>query len=123
MYHKFFSLEDLRRFVETEVNNYVNKVSEECVGNPWSDEKVQSGLQRMRAALVEPYWADVEIRDAYVRPTPPFKRWCAVVADDGNGTLLLWDPEAEDFVPADRDGGDLFTYNVRGDAVGCFLAI
>jgi hypothetical protein len=123
MHFKFSDLEDLRRFVESEVDSYIYEVSGESVGNPWSDQKVQTGIQRMRAALVEPYWTDVELRDTYVLPTPPLKRRCAVVADDGRGTLLLWDPETEYFVLADRDGADLFTYNVRGDAVGCFLAI
>jgi hypothetical protein len=50
-------------------------------------------------------------------------RRCAVVADDGNGTLLAFDPDDEEFVLIQMGKESLESFGVRGDAVGCFLAI
>jgi hypothetical protein len=46
-----------------------------------------------------------------------------VVADDGNGTLLAFDPVDEEFVLLQMGKESLMSFGVRGDAVGCFLAI
>jgi hypothetical protein len=76
----------------------------------------------MRSALVAPYWA--EIRDAFeqVSSHTGLRRKCAVVADDGCGSLLVFDPMQNDFLLAVPQECGLVSVGVRGDAVGCFMA-
>lgn len=117
-------LSSLRQGVEKEIETYVYECPDDAIGNPWTDEAVQRGLAQFRACLVEPYWAEVEIRDTFdqVSMTVAPRRKCAVVADDRRGMLLLFDPEEKSFVLAECGGAGLTTFGVRGDAVGCFLA-
>ena len=81
----------------------------------------------MRASLVEPYWADVELTrhhqaDNRNRGSQPCKR--AIVAEhDGKGTVLAFDPTGGEYLLASKGDGSLSSFGVRGDAVGCFLAI
>ena len=114
----------LRRDVEQAIEAYVYQVPHDAIGRPWSDAAVADGLSQFRASLVEPYWATVEIRDTFDQvgiATSPQRR-CAVVADDGKGMLLLFDPTENSFVLAQRGKTGLSTFGVRGDAVECFLA-
>jgi hypothetical protein len=114
----------LRREVEAAIDRYVYHIPAGTIGNPMSDAAITSGLARMRAALIPPYWLEVELRDTFdqVRMNTGPRRRCAVVADDGNGMLLLFDPFEEDYALAHRTSSGLKTFGVRGDAVGCFLA-
>jgi hypothetical protein len=81
--------------------------------------------QKMRASLVDPYWANIELRDTFAQigEETASVRKCAVVADDGNGILLAFDPDAEEFVLIQMGKESLESFGIRGDAVGCFLAI
>ena len=117
-------LSSLRQRVEKEIETYVYECPDDAIGNPWSDEAVQKGLAHFRASLVEPYWAEVEIRDTFnqVGMTVAPRRKCVVVADDRKGMFLLFDSVEKSFVLAERVGAGLTTFGVRGDAVGCFLA-
>ena len=113
----------LRQEVEQHIETY-EFPKRGMIGNPWSDARVKQGLEEFKRSLVEPYWAEVEIRDTFdqvVMAVAP-RRQCAVVADDGKGMLLLFDPVEGSFVLAQRDAHGLITFGVRGDAVGCFLA-
>ncbi len=78
----------------------------------------------MRAALVAPYWADVELRDTHeqIAAAPAMSRRCVVVADDLKGTVLTFDPIENEFLLAVRREDVLLSIGVRGDAVGCFMA-
>lgn len=114
----------LRQRVENEIETYVYDFPDTAIGKPWSDAKIQEGLEEFRACLIEPYWAEVEIRDTFEQcgmAVAP-RRTCAVVADDGKGILLMFDPFEHSFVLAERGKTGLITFGVRGDAVGCFLA-
>ena len=73
---------------------------------------------------MQPYWSVVELRDTYdqVRQAEGPNRQCVVVADDGQGTLLLFDPSQNDFALATATSTGLVTIGVRGDAVGCFMS-
>jgi len=117
-------LSGLRREVERNIDTYVYRVPEGAVGNPMSDAAIADGLAQMRALVVDPYWVEVEVRDTFeqITMTDPPRRACAVVADDGGGILLLYDPVEKSFVLAKREDSGLSTFGVRGDAVGCFLA-
>jgi hypothetical protein len=114
----------LRQSVEQQIETYVYEFPSGMIGNPWSEARVKQGLEQFRASLVEPYWAEVEIRDTFdhIRMAVGPRRRCVVVADDGKGMLLLFDPIEDSFVLAQREADNLVTFGVRGDAVGCFLA-
>jgi hypothetical protein len=114
----------LRQRVEKEIETYHYDLPSNAIGNPWTDAALQSGLAQFRASLIEPYWAEVEIRDTFeqVGMIDGPRRKCAAVADDGKGILLLFDPAEDSFVLAERGSTGLSTFGVRGDAVGCFLA-
>ena len=84
-------LQDLRRSVESQLQEYVYYHPEESLGVAWSPERVEAGLCAMKSALVDPYWAQVELRDTIeqIQAANPPKRICAVVADDHRGTFLV----------------------------------
>jgi hypothetical protein len=117
-------LDTLRRVVENEIENYRYNPSTNMVGTAWDEERVCAELAAMKAALVAPYWTDVELRDTHqqITATPALSRRCAVVADDLNGMLLVFDPVESEFMLAMRLKDELLTIGVRGDVVGCFMA-
>lgn len=74
----------------------------------------------MREALVEPYitnaiWFDESVGQRVTRPV-------AVVAEDDQGHVVALDIEGDEFELLRHADGSLLSMNVRGDAVGCFLA-
>jgi hypothetical protein len=117
-------LSQLRREVEGAIDGYIYKVPDDAIGNPMTDAAIDNGLAQLRASLVEPYWEEVEVRDTFeqVKMGSGPRRKCAVIADDGKGILLLFDPVESSFVLAQRWKTEIITFGVRGDAVGCFLA-
>ena len=118
------SLSYLRQSLEKQIDEYVYVFPDWATGNPIPPERIAAGLAEMRASLIDPYWVDVEIRDTFEQcgmSSGPRRR-CVVVADDRKGMWLLFDPPEQSFVLARRTDTGLVTFNVRGDAVGCFLA-
>lgn len=118
------TFEELRRAIENDINGYEYVVPSGAISNPIPSDRVATELAAMRSALVAPYWAEVEIRDAFEQVSSdagPYQR-CAVVADDGCGSLLVFDPMQGDFFLAVPHEGGLRSIGVRGDAVGCFMA-
>jgi hypothetical protein len=116
-------LSGLRREVERKIDTYVYKVPEDAIGSPMTHAAIAVGLAQMRASLVDPYWMEVEVRDTFEQSTmshPPRPN-CAVVADDGKGILLLYDPVDGLFALVERRDAGLTTFGVRGAPVGCFL--
>jgi hypothetical protein len=117
-------LEALRRAVESEIEAYEYSVPPVMVGNPIPADRIAAELAAMRSALVDPYWVEVDSRDTLEQissDTGP-RLNCAVVADDGSGAVLVFDPTQNDFLIAVRHDGGLRSIGVRGDAVGCFIA-
>ena len=100
----------------------------EALGTPLPPEWYKTGLAEMRASLVSPYW--IEMRDIDPKSKALVILKVAVVADDGDGSLIGFDPNGQgEFVLALRDpdpdsarGIDVVSCGVRGDAVGCFLS-
>ena len=121
---KDVDLSRLGQRVAKEIETYVYDFPDNAIGRPWTGAAIHQGLAKLRTSLVEPYWTEVEIRDTLeqVGMIEGPRRKCAVVADDGKGKLLLFDPAEETFVLAERGSTGLTTFGVRGDAVGCFLA-
>lgn len=113
-------LNALRAFVEREIETYAPEWHEDLVGRPIPDEVIAVDLQRMRQALVQPYWVSAvpfEPKDA-----TDVQRF-AVVTDDRDGYLLAFDPTTDAFVLLFKnDQGALHASHLDGDAVGCFLA-
>lgn len=114
----------LRATVEREIDSYEYQVPKDSIGTAWPSNKVEDSLHKMRAALVDPYWAEVIMRDTFeqITATDAAPRRCAVVADDGQGTYLVFDPIESDFLLAQKQEQYLVSFGVCGDAVGCFLA-
>jgi hypothetical protein len=120
----FMDLEELSRRLSAEIDNYVYDYTDELVGAPWGTDRIKTGIRELQSALIEPYWARVIRRDTIEQiasADPPVCR-CAVVADDGKGTLLVFDPAAAEFLLARRITDTLESYGVSGDVVGCFMA-
>ncbi|MEJ0078008.1 MAG: hypothetical protein WDO17_21730 [Alphaproteobacteria bacterium] len=117
-------LEVLSRRVLAEIDNYRYEFPDGMIGGPWSPTHVDSHLRQMRSALVAPYWAEITRRDSLeqIHADQPLVHPCAVVADDGKGTLLAFDPQANEFLLAESRGDKLVSFGVTGDAVGCFMA-
>ena len=114
----------LRQSVEKQIDEYVYVLPGWAIGNPIPPERIAAELAEMRASLIDPYWVDIEIRDTFEQcgmSSGPRRR-CVVVADDRKGMWLLFDPAEQSFVLAQHTDTGLVTFNVRGDAVGCFLA-
>jgi len=113
----------LRRFVESEIDSYVYQVPDGALGRACSAEWVAGQIAEMRASLVKPEWVQVELRDTeqQLKAEFPVMRPCVRVARDQKGYELYYDPEAGEFVLAFA-GTPPQTFNVRGDAVGCFMA-
>ena len=115
---------NLRRTIEQEIDSYVYQQHPAAVGTPMPQEWVSQQLAAMRAALVEPVARLIEIRDSVAQmrgEDAPLVRECLLVADDRGGYELYFDPTSNDFVLA-YSGNPPTTFNVRGDAVGCFMA-
>jgi hypothetical protein len=112
------NLDEIHQFVLGEIDSYRNEVSADALGRAFGDEKVERLLSEMRAALVEPKWETVVIRDTPEGPPldPHEQRRCMLVADALH--QLYYDPSEDEFFLAD-DGGSI---GVWGDAVGCFMA-
>ncbi|MFD1986389.1 hypothetical protein ACFSOZ_28535 [Mesorhizobium newzealandense] len=95
----------------------------DLVGVPLAEDVVVAGLARFRGALVEPYWIDVDRRDtiADLESETPVVERCAVVTDERDGYLLAYQPH--EFLLVYRTGDRYVSIGVRGDAVGCYLAM
>ena len=115
---------DLRRMVIQEIDSYVYQHHPAAVGTPMPQQWVTQQLAAMREALGEPVPRLIEIRDTVAQQqgvATPLMRECFLVADDKEGYELYFDPASNDFVLA-YSGTPPSTFNVRGDAVGCFMA-
>lgn len=116
--------DDLQRTIKQEIDSYVYQHQPQAAGSPMPQEWVTQQLTQMRAALDYPVLRPIQIRDtvAQIRgEEPPSVRECFLVADDKEGYELYFDPTSNDFVLA-YSGDPPFTFNVRGDAVGCFMS-
>ena len=123
MAHEGMNIASLRAFVEREIDQYVYAVPDGAVGRPMSADWISAQLAELRRALVEPRWETVQLKDTRDQwgADPPILRKCVLIADDGKGHQLYYDPDQNDFVLAFA-GSQPTTFNVRGDAVGCFMA-
>jgi hypothetical protein len=104
---------------ESEIEKHQYAVPSTAVGKPIPADRIAAELEAMRSALVAPYWAEVELRDTakQIAADTPLPRKCIVIANDGRGTLLLFDPVENDFFLARNGEGALLSIGVRVSAV------
>jgi len=114
------NLEDLERYVLEQVESYRYEVSNAALGRPMSQDWVMQQLAELRAALVKPEWRLVVNRDRPKLGVKPKAHHCVLVADDGDGLELYYDPVGEEVVLSSGDPPE--TFGIRGDVVGCFMA-
>jgi len=108
----------LRQFAEFEVPAV--KASG-LVGVPWTAERYAAEITAMRPFLLKPEWQVVAVYDYPFRRTQLEKRDFAVVARDGEYTLLF-DPQQQAFALGYGPDGDISTDAYPSDAVTTFAS-
>jgi hypothetical protein len=124
---KDLDLEEVARLVLNQIESYRYEEPEDVsglLGQPWSKERVEAELAKMRAGLVKPEWRIVE--DGYAWDTKPKRRHCVLVAVDPHPAgyaELYYDPTEKGFVLADAgDPPRVETFRgVSDDAVEMFM--
>jgi hypothetical protein len=100
--------------VREELEGYAVPVRDpRALGTALPPEWFAENLSKMRESLVAPYKLRLEwaARDVFV------------VADDGDGSLVAYDPcEEGEFALLLRENDQIYDCHVRGDVVGCFLS-
>lgn len=113
------------QLVGRQIAEYDYQVPDGAIGNPFSPEKVERYLDDLRDSLVRPYLQQIELLDTKKQvdaPNPIFAEYW-IVADDRNGGLVCFDPDANEFLLAHQLENDrVATIGVRGDLVGVFMA-
>jgi hypothetical protein len=97
------------------------------IGVPWSAEKVYAYVEKLSAALVEPYLQRFELRESYEevgQDEPSYAEFWVIA--EGNGGYLEWyDLASGEFGLGLRGEGSAppVSIGVRGDFVGVFCAM
>jgi hypothetical protein len=95
--------------------------SHATIGVPWSRERVASEVEVLRASLITPQVATVEIADLG-SPGPERNLWIVTKTVE-NGYLVVFDPDARCFGLAVRgEIGNPQTVAIWGDLVPTFMA-
>lgn len=118
------NISELREKIEAEIRSYIYEVPDGTLGAPMPMDWVSKQLAEFKLALVQPTWRSIKICDTVQQAQGKEKselRNCVLVADDRHGYELYYDPTQDDFVLA-YSGNPPSTFNVRGDAVGCFMS-
>ena len=120
-------LTQLAKTVEDEIAAYEPPDPADAVGTPLPREWFDERLSRLKLSIVSPF--TTEMRDVEPSSFDLVILAVAVVVDDKEGNLVVYDPASKEFVLAvrepDRDtsrGVDLVSSGVRGDLVGCYLS-
>ena len=108
----------LTQFAEFEVPT---STSSGLVGVPWSADRYAAAILEMRTFLIKPSWQLVGVYDYPLRKTLLGTRDFAVVARDGDYTLLF-DPQQSAFVLGFDFDGHITTDAYPSDAVSTFAS-
>lgn len=111
--------------VAQDIAAYQVPIVHEGVGVSLGAEWHHRQLAALKAALIAPYAAQMrDERDGQLAVLS-----VQVVADDGEGAIVVFDPEADEFVLAVSDPDpvpsrnvNLVSCGVRGELVGCFMS-
>ena len=121
--------EEVKNFIQAELEafEYVKPEKASTLGEPWSEDKVASYIQNLKAALVEPYLQQMVLSETYAHLTsdkPEYSEYWIVAEDDG---YFEWfDPSTTEFGLAQKstlDGDKFISIGVRGDLVGVYCAM
>lgn len=112
---------ELLRRIENDINSYVYEHHPKAIGLPLPQSFIDEKLDEMRQSLISPYWAEVRVWD----PVTDAKhtRRCIVVADTGEGYLLAFDPDTDEFLACFRNELGIGNWGIRGGSVDCFISI
>ena len=120
------NIDSLKKFVETEIKEYVYSVPEGAIGQKMNDEWVKTQLIEASKSVVEPYLERMWLQDTYEQIKDKDNKiieelW--VVADDQEGFKVFYDQKNKEFGLANSVCNETtITIGVRGDFVGCFMA-
>jgi hypothetical protein len=92
-----------------------------CVGTPWTGEKYAVEIDAMRLCLLKAHWQTVSVYDYPKLSTLLERREFAVVARDGDYTLLF-DPQQQAFALGYGPDSDIATDAYPSGAVTTFAA-
>ena len=101
-------------------------VETDTFGKPWSGEKYSNVLERLRAARVAPHLVAVLLRDSVrqIGMVEPEELQCVGLTMEESGCKLAFCPARDQFVLIQRlNGAPWETFNIWGDAVGCYAAM
>jgi hypothetical protein len=117
-------LADVSQLVVTEIETFI-------VPNPRPDQQGEAlpaawftqQLDEMRAALIEPYFVEIEGDGSFPGSIPkPVPRRVVIVAED-DGIFLAYDPDPDgDFALIFKSASGFGVSPIRGDAVDCFMS-
>ena len=113
-------LDEVARRIQAEIEAFVVPQPHPLqLGEPLPPEWFRERLQEMRAALVQPYFLEVEGEDDQ---SEAGQRRVIVVAEDQD-ILLAFDPHPEgDFALIFRSAAVQTPSNIRGGAIDCFMS-
>ena len=113
--------EDVAAHVAHELAGYDYVAAPDQVGRPWPPERVAGELEMLRAALVPPRQATLQVEASAELPSRTTDAW--VVAEAADGTVVAYEPNAGTYwLVEDQGPAGLTTYGVFGDLVGVFMA-
>ncbi len=101
-------------------------VEKDTFGRPWSGEKYSNILARLRAARVAPHFVAVLLRDSVMQigMEEPEELQCVGLTKEESGCKLAYCPARDQFVLIQRQNDAPWeTFNIWGDAVGCYAAM
>jgi hypothetical protein len=111
--------DEVAALIESQISEFRYNPSKGTIGRPFSPERVVSEIQLLRASLVEPQLATVEIG----APDPgPHRRLWLVTRPLENGYLVVFDPSSRRFGLAVGGASLPQTLAVWGDLVSTFMA-
>ena len=116
------TLNEIEELTVTQMAEFKQPVVKQALlGVPWTDERYDAEIAAMRPFLLKPSWQAVLVYDYPQRRTLLEKRDFAVVARDGDYTLLF-DPQQQAFVLGYGPDGKITTDAYPSDAVSTFAS-
>lgn len=105
---------------------YVSPPSDSTIGVPWSADKVNAYVEKLRSALVEPYIQRFKLRETCEQLNQSQQTFADfwVIAQGEAGYVEWYDPATGEFGLGIQQGSELpISIGVRGDLIGVFCAM
>jgi hypothetical protein len=112
--------DEIAAIVERQISDFRYDPAEGTIGTPFSSERVASEIALLRASLVEPQLATVEIGPP---DSGPRRQLWLITRTLENGYLVVFDPESQRFgLAVASEDPPPETVAVWGDLVSTFMA-